>query len=96
MNDEFIVEGTPSGYGTGEYAQVVEEEDYPLFHKNSLMKDTYLRQGLIVNIPVQPLCEFGWDGPCPRAKAKAQTEQKSEQGHPALQKLRDLVKSEDD
>jgi uncharacterized protein len=97
MADEFDVDGTPSGYGTGEYAQVVEEEDYPLFNKNALMRDVYVRQGLLVNMPVQPLCEFGWDGPCPRAKAKAKAEQREEQlGHPAMQKLRELVVPEDD
>jgi uncharacterized protein len=96
MADEFIVEGTPAGYGTGEYAQVVEEEDYPLFHKNALMKDTYLRQGLLVNLPIQPLCEFGWDGPCPKAKAKERALQQEDHGHPALQRLRELVEPEDD
>ncbi len=96
MNDEFIVEGVPSGYGTGEYAKVVEEEDYPLFHKNALMKDTYLRQGLLVNMPVQPLCEHGWDGPCPKAKAREVAKQQEQLGHPAMQKLRDLVETEED
>lgn len=94
MSDEFDVEGVPAGYGTGEYAQVVEEEDYPLFNKNALLRDTYIRQGLIVNLPVQPLCEFGWDGPCP--KAKATSEKPQEHGHPAMQRLRDLVPPEDD
>jgi uncharacterized protein len=95
MADEFDVEGVPAGYGTGEYAQVVEEEDYPLFNKNSLLRDVYVRQGLIVNLPVQPLCEYGWDGPCPRAKAVAKRRQEAE-GHPAMQKLRDIVVPEDD
>ena len=94
MNDEFVVEGVPAVYGTGEFAQVVEEDEYPLFHKNALIKDAYLRQGLIVNLPVQPLCEFGWDGPCP--KAKRRTAGLEEHGHPALQKLRGLVESEED
>ena len=89
MADEFQVEGVPSGYGTGEYAQVVEEEDYPLFHKNALDRDTYLRQGLLVSLPVQPLCDFGWDGACPYAKAKLA--RKVEHGHPAMQKLRKIV-----
>jgi len=97
MADEFDVEGVPSGFGTGEYARVVEEEDYPLFDKNSLQKDVYVRQGLFVNMPVQPLCEFGWDGPCPKAAAKAaKVAQAEEHGHPAMQKLRNLVRPEDD
>jgi hypothetical protein len=48
-------------------------------------------------MPVQPLCEFGWDGPCPKAAAKAaKVAQAEEHGHPAMQKLRDLVRPEDD
>jgi uncharacterized protein len=95
MSDEFQVDGVPAGFGTGEYAQVVEEEDYPLFHKNALMKDTYVRQGLLVNLPVQPLCGFGWDGPCPKAAAR-ERKQTVEHGHPAMQKLRELVETDDE
>lgn len=95
MADEFDVEGVPAGYGTGEYAEVVEEEDYPLFKKNSLLEDVYVRQGLIVNLPVQPLCEFGWDGPCPRAQA-VELRKKEEEGHPAMQRLKDIALPEDD
>ncbi|HXH62050.1 MAG TPA: YceD family protein [Fimbriimonadaceae bacterium] len=94
MADEFQVEGIPACYGTGEFAKVVEEEDYPLFVKNSLDQDSYVRQGLIVNLPSQPLCEYGWEGPCPKAKAGSPRE--GAHGHPAMQKLKDLVHPEDD
>ena len=94
MADEFLVEGIPSGYGTGDFAVVVEEEDFPLFTKNAIDIDAYVRQGLLVNLPIQPLCEFGWEGDCPNASKK--TEGESTEGHPALQRLREMVVPEED
>lgn len=86
MDDQFTVEGVPSGYASDGYAKVVTDEPYPLFHHNALMRDTYVRQGLLVNVPVQPLCSFGWDGPCPNAAPREEAEA-AEAGHPALQAL---------
>jgi len=94
VSDEFQVEGTPAGFGTGEYAKVVEEEDYPLFEQNSLMCDPYLRQGLLVNLPAQPLCEYGWEGSCPNAKDELY--ESKQEGHPAMQKLKGLLSSEEE
>ena len=89
MADEFQVSGVPSGYGTGDFAKVDAEEDFPLFNENSLMRDDYLRQGLLLNIPVQSLCEHGWDGTCPFNKGDHL--KKFEGGHPSMQKLQDLL-----
>ncbi len=94
MSDEFQVDGVPACYGTGEHAVVVEEEEFPLFTKNAIDVDAYLRQGLIVNLPIQPLCDFGWEGPCPNAKSGPVLEPSS--GHPSLQKLREMVHPEED
>ena len=70
MNEEFSVEGTPSSFAADDMARVVNDEGEPLFHENSLIVENLVRQGLILNLPVQPLCEFGWDGPCPHAAAR--------------------------
>ena len=94
MYDEFDVKGTPSGFGIGEHAVVTEEDEFPLFEKNSLKCDLYLRQGLLVNMPAQPLCEYGWDGPCPNAKDEHY--ETPVQGHPAMQKLKRLVQPTED
>lgn len=93
MSDEFQVEGIPACYGTGDFAVVVEDEDFPLFKKNSIDFDAYVRQGLLVNLPIQPLCEFGWEGPCPKAGPAKQKEEDG--GHPVLKRLRELVGPED-
>lgn len=94
MSDEFQVEGIPAGYGSGDFAVVVEEEDYPLFNKNAINVDDYVRQGLIVNLPSQPLCEFGWEGDCPNARGISKKAQ--EEGHPAMQKLKTMITPEDE
>lgn len=87
MDDDFAVEGIPSSYASDGYAKVVSEEPYQLFDKNALVKDTYVRQGLIVNIPVQPLCKFGWDGPCPNAAEGEQKPELPKSGHPSMMEL---------
>jgi uncharacterized protein len=68
VEEQFPVEGVPSSYASQDYARVAaEDEPYPLFEGNSLMAETLLRQDLLVALPVQALCQYGWDGPCPVA-----------------------------
>ena len=87
MDDEFEIEGVPSAYNSeGGYAQVIQDEPFQLFDKNALMKDTYLRQGLLVSIPFQPLCTEGWEAPCPNAPSTT-TNEESKSGHPAMMAL---------
>ncbi len=91
MSDQFDVEGVPSSFGSGCYAEVVEDEPSPLFQKNALVTERWIRQGLIVNLPTQVLCSYGWDGPCPNA-AKLPHTSEGPHGHPAMERLR-LLKS---
>ncbi len=67
IEEQFPVVGIPSAYSPTESAKVAEEEDYPLFEGNSLMVDDLLRQSILLALPMQPLCQFGWDQPCPVA-----------------------------
>ena len=61
LEEEFPVVGTPSSYNPQDYAKVAPEEPYELFEENNLIVEALLRQGLILAMPMQPLCEFGWD-----------------------------------
>lgn len=70
IDEQFPVEGIPSSYSAHDFARVAPDEPYELFEGNSLMVDALLRQALIVSLPLQPLCEYGWDGPCPIARAR--------------------------
>lgn len=68
MDEQFPVEGTPSVYAADDYARVQADEDFPIFEGNSLMVENLIRQGLLLNLPSQPLCSYGWEGDCPEAR----------------------------
>ncbi len=93
MEDQFAVEGVPSSYSHEGYAYVVADEPEPMFQDNALIVDRYVRQGLILNLPSQPLCSGSWDGPCQNEVSTS--EQEAPSGHPAFQSLGGL-KSEDE
>lgn len=91
IEEQFPVVGIPSSYGSGDFAKVAADEPFELFEENNLIVENLLRQGLLMDIPIQPLCEFGWDGECPIAKAKggAPTVQS---GRPEFEKLANLIR----
>lgn len=70
MDESFPVVGVPSSYSSSDVARVTSDEPEPLFDGNNLLVDTFLRQGLLISLPLQSLCSFGWEGPCPTAAAK--------------------------
>ena len=70
IDEQFAVEGTPSSLSLGEMAKVVADEPFPLFEGNHLIVEALLRQALLLALPVQALCEHGWDGPCPQAERR--------------------------
>ena len=89
MSDQFLVEGLPSAYSHEGYAKVVADEPEPMFQGNSLIFDSYVRQGLLLNLPAQPLCSGSWDGPCKGEVPKL--EGAGESGHPAFIALSSLI-----
>ncbi len=70
MDEQFAVEGTPSTYASDDFARVVADEPFDLFEGNSLLVENLIRQGFIVNMPMQALCQFGWEGACPEAQKR--------------------------
>lgn len=95
VEEQFPVEGIPSSYGSGDFARVVPDEPFELFEGNNLIVESLLRQGLLVEIPLQPLCEFGWDGDCPIARAKGKGAP-AVAGRPEFERLAKLIKPEED
>ncbi|MFN7171909.1 MAG: YceD family protein [Fimbriimonadaceae bacterium] len=68
LKEEFPVDGIASAYSRSDMAKVAaDDEPYPLFDGNKLIVEALVRQAYWVSIPAQPLCSFGWDGPCPLA-----------------------------
>ncbi len=91
VDEQFPVVGVPASYGMNDFAKVdQEEEPYKLFVENSLDVEALLRQDLIVAVPLQPLCQYGWDGECPQAKQQGSKPQASE-GRPEFSKLKNLL-----
>ena len=90
VDEQFPVAGTPSSFGAQDYARVeITDEPYTLFEGNNLMVEALLRQGLIVNMPMQTLCSFGWEGPCPVAMERGELKTQPG-GRPEFGKLSNL------
>jgi len=94
IDEQFPVEGTPSVYNPQDYARVVPDEPYELFEGNNLMVEALLRQGTLLAMPIQPLCEFGWDGDCPRCQGLGAGPAKVS-GRPEFEGLSNLLDRED-
>ena len=86
MDESFPVEGVPSSYSSSDVARVTSDEPEPLIEDNNLLVDSLLRQGLLISLPIQTLCSFGWEGPCPTAAAKIALEE-AKIAHPEWKKL---------
>jgi len=93
LEEQFPVEGTPSSLNAQDYARVVADEP-EIFEDNSLRVEALLRQHLLVALPMQALCEFGWDGPCPVALARGVQAMEPPHGRPEFEKLSKLLHDE--
>lgn len=93
LDEQFPVEGTPSSYSHQDFAHVAPDEPYPLFEGNSLIVQSLLREDMIVALPVQPLCQYGWEGECPIAKIR-NTQTAKMQTDARLEKLKALLKDD--
>jgi uncharacterized protein len=95
MDEQFMVEGVPSMYAQDDHAKVVNDEEYPLFEHNHLIVENLLRQGLIINLPLQVLCEHGWEGACPEAEKRLREIEIEAAGSAAFARLQQLKEMEE-
>ncbi len=95
VDEQFDVKGVPSSLDHTSTAKVDADEPYPLFEGNQLMVEALLRQDLLLNYPVQPLCSFGWEGDCPIAKERLVIKKQNSSAHPEFEKLKNLVNEDD-
>lgn len=98
IEEQFPVEGVPSSYSASDFARVVADEPYPLFEGNALMVEPLLRQDLLVSLPMQTLCQYGWEGECPIAAKRKISVKLSDDLNPfqSLKRLRAEGESETD
>jgi uncharacterized protein len=94
VDEQFPVEGIPSSLGAGDFAHVAPDEPFELFEGNNLIVENLIRQAMLISLPLQALCEHGWDGPCPIAAARG--EQPRAEGRPEFGKLTNLLQKEGD
>lgn len=94
VEEQFPVEGVPSSYSSQDMAKVKADEPFELFEGNNLLVEALLRQDLLIAMPLQTLCTFGWEGECPIAAARGEEKAKAE-GRPEFDKLKDLLKPEE-
>lgn len=90
VDEQFPVEGVPSSFNAQDYARVVADEPFELFEGNNLIVEALLRQDLLVSLPMQALCEYGWEGPCPIAAQRGNAP-KPESHRPEFDKLANLL-----
>jgi uncharacterized protein len=96
IEEQFPVEGVPSSLGAQDFARVAPDEPFEMFEGNNLMVEVLLRQGLHLSMPMQALCRFGWDGPCPVAEGRGVPPQTPPEGRPEFGRLADLRQVEED
>jgi uncharacterized protein len=91
LDEQFPVEGVPSSLNSQDYARIVPDEPFELFDGNSLIVEQLLRQGLLLSLPVQSVCEYGWDGDCPQARELGVGAMDAQIGRPEFRKLSNLL-----
>jgi DUF177 domain-containing protein len=94
LDEQFPVEGIPSSLNPQDYARVVPDEPFELFEGNTLLVENLLRQGLLLAMPIQHLCEFGWEGACPQAAARGSNAGRALGGRPEFRGLSNLLGSD--
>jgi uncharacterized protein len=95
IDEQFTVEGVPSSLNQQDYARVISDEPYELFEGNNLLVEALIRQTLLLSMPIQPLCEFGWDGPCPVAAQRGISKLQTTKGGVGLDKLSEFLHPEE-
>jgi len=96
LDEQFPVEGIPSSLSPQDSAKIAADEPFELFDGNSLLVENLIRQGLLLAMPVQSLCEYGWDGDCPQAAARGADIRKAMSGRPEFEGLSNLLSPEDE
>jgi uncharacterized protein len=90
IQEEFPLVGTPAGLSPHGYAEVEDRDSFPVFEGNGLYVDELLRQYLILNLPMAPVCQPDCKGLCPRCGQNLNEGSCScppRAGHPAFEAL---------
>ncbi|MFN4033646.1 MAG: YceD family protein [Fimbriimonadales bacterium] len=98
LHEEFLLNGTPAALSATGYAEVDDRDSFPVFEGNYLYVDDLLRQYLLLELPIAPVCREDCKGLCPTCGRKldeAQCACTPKTGHPAFEALARAWYSED-
>lgn len=90
LHEEFPLAGTPAGLSAYGYAEVEDRDSFPVFEGNWLYADDLLRQYLLLELPMAPVCREDCKGLCPTCGQnlnEASCDCAPKTGHPAFEAL---------
>lgn len=64
LHEEFPLQGIPSGVSSAGFATVEDKDSFPVFEGNLLHADDLLRQYLLLELPMAPVCREDCKGLC--------------------------------
>lgn len=99
IHEEFPLVGTPAGLNPQGFATVEDRDSFPVFEGNWLNADELLRQYLILELPIAPVCRPDCKGLCPTCGQNRNERECScpaRKGHPAFEALARAWYSEED
>lgn len=90
VHEEFPLVGTPAGLNPQGFATVEDRDSFPVFEGNWLNVGELLRQYLILQLPIAPVCQPDCQGLCPVCGQNRNAHACScpaPKGHPAFEAL---------
>ncbi len=99
IHEEFPLVGIPSGLSPQGYASVEDRDSFPVFEGNILNVDELLRQYVILQLPLAPICRPDCKGLCPSCGKNLNQGECScppRKGHPAFEVLARLWYEQDE
>ncbi|MGQ9657465.1 MAG: YceD family protein [Fimbriimonadales bacterium] len=98
LHEEYSLAGTPAGLSASGYAEVEDRDSFPVFEGNWLYIGDLLRQYLLLELPMAPVCREDCQGLCPTCGQnlnEAHCDCAPKAGHPAFEALARAWYSED-
>lgn len=99
VHEEFSLVGTPAALSPQGFATVEDRDSFPVFESNWLNVEELLRQYLILQLPMAPVCRPDCLGLCPTCgqnRNERACECDAPRGHPAFEALARAWYTEDE
>ncbi|NUL82249.1 MAG: DUF177 domain-containing protein [Armatimonadetes bacterium] len=74
FEEDYHVKGIPAGVNSQGFAQIEDDDPFPIFEGNVLLAEELLRQYLLLQVPMHPLCKEDCKGLCHHCGANLNNE----------------------